>query len=174
MINKKIAGILGADIPPDDFTATEIVPVEPHELVTADNPDLPMLHDVHRKQLQADKQLEEIISASLGYQRKLFNDVDTVEPKYRSRYVEVVNGTMGIALEAVKTKLKAQEQRAKQRLTEAGFKKPAGSGQPDTPNTVNNFFYGSREEVIAAMRITTADPGDELASPSVVPNQNEN
>lgn len=157
MINRKIAGILGADIPPDDFSASEIVPVEPHELVSVDNPDLPVMHDIHRKQIQADKQLEEIIAASLGYQKKLFADVDSVEPKYRSRFVEVINGTMGIALEAIKTKINAQEKRAKQRLTEAGFKRPDGPTQ-EAPGTVNNFFYGSREELISAMRVTTSEP----------------
>jgi hypothetical protein len=156
-VNKKIAAILGADIPPDDVVGTEIVQVEPHEIVGVNNPDLPPLHDIHRKQLQADKQLEEVISAALGYQRTLFETVDSVEPKYRSRYVEVANGTMGIALEAIKTKFKAQELRFKQRLSEAGFKMPAGSSD-DAPGTVNNFFYGSREELINAMRIINEDP----------------
>jgi len=71
--------------------------------------------------------------------------------------VEVANGTMGLALEAIKTKYKAQELRFKQRLSEAGFKTPGGASD-DAPNTVNNFFYGSREELISAMRVMNEEP----------------
>jgi hypothetical protein len=151
-VNRKIAKILGTDIPPDDTPVGELVVVEPHELIGVENSDLPPLHDIHRKQLQADKQLEEVIAAALGYQKTLFESVDSVEPKYKSRYVEVANGTMGLALEAIKVKFKAQEIRMKQRLAEAGFQRPT-TEKPDTPGTVNNFFYGSREELISAMRV---------------------
>lgn len=154
MINKKMADILGMDTPEDENSGGEIVTVEPHEIVRVDNPDLPQLHDVDRKQLQAEKQLEEVINFSLGYQQNLFDEVSTVEPKYRSRYVEVANGTLGIALDAIKTKLKTQENRRKQRLEEAEFQKPTNQ---NTGETTNNFFFGSREELIAAMHDDSGD-----------------
>lgn len=149
-MNNKMAAILGMDEVPEEVTAKEVVVVEPHEIVKVDNSDLPAMHDIDRKQLQAEKQLEEVIEFSLGYQRSLFEQVETVEPKYRSRYVEVANGTMGLALDAIKTKIKTQENRRKQRLDEAEFQRPGGKGGNGETN--NNFFVGSREDLIKAMR----------------------
>lgn len=148
-MNNKMAAILGMDEVPEEVTAKEVTVVEPHEIVKVDNTDLPDMHDIDRKQLQAEKQLEEVIEFSLGYQRQLFDQVENVEPKYRSRYVEVANGTMGLALDAIKTKIKTQENRRKQRLDEAEFQRPNGGGSGDTNN---NFFFGSREDLIEAMK----------------------
>jgi len=147
MINKKMAAILGMDVPDDEVLVQEIVPVEPHELIMVDNPDLPPMYDIDRKLLQAEKQLEEVIQFTLGYQKTLFSEVASVDPKYRSRYVEVANGTLGIALDAIKVKIKTQENHRKQRLEEAEFISPrtnkkAGEG------VTNNFFVGTREELI--------------------------
>lgn len=151
-INKKMAGILGMDIPDEDVETQEVTVVEPHELVDIENADLPPMYDIDRKLLQGDKQLEEVITYALGYQKSLFAEVDTVDPKYRSRYIEVANGTMSLALDAIKTKFKTQETRKKQRLEEAGFVKPNGGGSGDPNDTTNNFFFGSREELITAMK----------------------
>lgn len=153
-MNNKMAAILGMDIP-EEVETTEVTIVEPHELVQIDNPDLPPMHDVDRKQLQAEKQLEEVIEFSLGYQRTLFDNAEAVEPKYRSRYVEVANGTMSLALDAIKTKIKTQENRRKQRLDEAEFQRPQGGGAGATEN---NFYFGSREDLIKAMN---DDSGEE-------------
>lgn len=148
-MNPKMASILGMDEVPEEVTSKEVIVVEPHELVDIENPDLPTMHDIERKQLQAEKQLEEVIEFSLGYQRDLFDEVTTVEPKYRSRYIEVANGTMGLALDAIKTKLKTQENRRKQRLDEAEFQRPTGGKSGETNN---NFFFGSREDLLEAMK----------------------
>lgn len=145
MINKKMANILGMDIP-EEPTTGEVIVVEPHEVVRTENPDLPAMHDIDRKTLQAEKELQEIIDATLGYQRALFDEVGTVEPKYRSRYIEVANGTTALALDAIKTKIKSQEEKKKLRMKEAEFQRPTGQ---DSGQTTNNFFFGSREEVMA-------------------------
>lgn len=161
-INKKIAGILGMDVPEeDDMECREVIPVAPHEIVSVDNPDLPPMHDVDRKQLQAEKQLEEIIEFSLGYQKRMFAEVDSVEPKFRSRYVEVANATLGLALDAVKVKITTQENRRKDRLKEAEFQRP---GQRKEASMTNNFFFGNREELINALEntlVVTVDAVDE-------------
>jgi len=146
MINKKMAAILGMDVPDDEVLVQEIVPVEPHELIMVDNPDLPPMYDIDRKLLQAEKQLEEVIQFTLGYQKTLFSEVASVDPKYRSRYVEVANGTLGIALDAIKVKIKTQENHRKQRLEEAEFISPrtnkkAGEG------VTNNFFVGRVDRI---------------------------
>lgn len=157
MINKKMATILGMEVPEDDVKIGEVVPVEPHEIVTVENPDLPPMYDINRKQLQAEKQLEEVIEFTLGYQRDLFSEVGVVDPKYRARYIEVANATMGIALDAIKTKIKAQENQRKLRMDEAEFRSP-GSNK-DSPASVTNNFFGTREEIIAVMR--DADKSEE-------------
>jgi len=124
MINSKIAGILGMDVPIDEEPSGEVIVVEPHMIVNFDNPDLPQTHDIDRKMLQAETELQTVIDDSMKYQKELFKEVETVEPKYRSRYVEVANGTMHIALDAIKVKLKTQEEKKKQRLKDAAFKRP--------------------------------------------------
>ena len=153
MINKQIAGILGMDIP-EEVVMDEIISIEPHEIVRVENNDLPPMQDIERKILQGEKELQEVIDASLGYQRQLFDEVSTIEPKYRSRYVEVANGTMHIALDAIKVKLKTQDEKKKQRLKEAEFKRPQNASDGET---TNNFFFGSREELISAMRDDDSD-----------------
>ncbi len=157
MINPKIAGILGMEIPDEDEPSGEVIIVEPHRIVKVENPDLPPTHDIDRKQLQAETELQAIIDDSMRYQKELFKEIETVEPKYRSRYVEVANGTMHIALDAVKVKLKTQEEKKKQRLKDAGFKKPLDTNSPS--DTTNNFFFGTRNDLIAAIR----DDSDETA-----------
>jgi len=146
MINKKMASILGMDIPEE--TATEIVEIQPHEIVTIDNDDLPSMKDIDRKQLQGEHELQRVIDFSLGYQENLFDDIGSIEPKYRSRNIEVANATLGIALEAIKVKLKTQDDKKKMRLKEAEFVAPTKRGAGDTNN---NFYFGSREDLISAM-----------------------
>ena len=146
-----MAAILGMDIPEEAMIAREMITVEPHEIVLVDNPNLPPLHDIERRQLQAEKQLEEVIAFSLGYQRTMFSEVSTIEPKYRSRYIEVANGTLSLALEAIRTKLKTQDDRRKRRLEEAEFQ--GGGGQGSGTGT-NNFFFGSREDLITILKDT--------------------
>ena len=157
MINPKIANILGMEIPVDEEPMGEVIIVEPHTIVKVDNPDLPQTHDIDRKMLQAETELQTVIDDSMKYQKELFREVDTVEPKYRSRYVEVANGTMHIALDAIKIKLKTQEEKKKQRLKDASFKRPIDANAPG--DTTNNFFFGSREDLISAIR----DDSDETA-----------
>lgn len=157
MMNKKMAAILGADIPEDEEAPKQIVAVEPHEIVTSDNPDLPDMHDINMKQLQAEKQLEEVIAFTLGYQKSLFDEVSTVDPKYRSRYVEVANGTLNLALDAIKTKLKVQENQRKLRMDEAEFQRPDG-GKGD--GATQNFFFGSREDLMLMAQRAAEQPDD--------------
>lgn len=154
MINTKIATILGMELPEETVTASEMIKVEPHDLYYSDNADLPSMTDIERRQNQAEKELQEVIDFSLGYQRELFDQVASVEPKFRSRYVEVANGTLGLALDAIKIKLKTQDEKRKQRLKEAEFRVP---GKSSEPKTTNNFFMGTREELLAAIKNETDD-----------------
>lgn len=164
-VNKRMATILGMDMSEDEGLQTEIVEVEPHEIVRLDNPDLPPTADIDRRQLQAEKQLEEIIQTSLGYQRELFDAVKEVEPKYRSRYIEVANGTLGLALDAIKVKLKTQLDTRKQRLDQAKFR-TEGRNKENTGQT-NNFFFGSREEILAQLKgVGVGEPVEEVPDSS--------
>jgi len=146
MINKKMASILGMDIPEE--TPTPIVEIAPHEIVTIDNDALPNMKDIDRKQLQGEHELQRVIEFSLGYQERLFDEVNSIEPKYRSRNIEVANATLGIALDAIKVKLKTQDEKKKMRLKEAEFVSPNKGSVGDTNN---NFYFGSREELIDMM-----------------------
>jgi hypothetical protein len=146
MINTKMAAILGMELP--DEPATEIIEIAPHEIVVIDNPDLPPMRDIDRKQLQGEHELQRVIDFSLGYQETLFNEIGTIEPKYRSRNIEVANATMSIALDAIKTKLKTQDDKKKMRLKEASFVSPDSNNAGDTNN---NFFFGSREDLISSL-----------------------
>jgi hypothetical protein len=153
MINKNMAAILGMDIP-EEIMHREIIEIPPHEIVSVDNPNLPAMHDINRKQLQGEHELQQVIDFTLGYQKTLFDDVGSIEPKYRSRSIEVANATMGIALDAIKVKLKTQEEKKKIRLKEAEFVPPSQKASGDT---TNNWFVGSREELIAAVTVDVDD-----------------
>lgn len=158
--NKKMSAILGMDDPGEGAApAQELIVVEPHEIVDVQNPDLPDMHDIYRKQLQGEKQLEEVINFALGYQQTLFDGLETVDPKYRSRQIEVANSTLGIALDAIKTKIKIQENQRKLRMEEAKFVRPAkgdnspeGGGEESTEPGTNNFFFGTREDLLQQIR----------------------
>jgi len=153
MINKNMASILGMDIPEE--TATEIVEIPPHEIVTVDNDNLPPMKDIDRKQLQGEYELQKVIDFSLGYQETLFDEIGSIEPKYRSRNIEVANATLGIALDAIKVKLKTQDDKKKMRLKEAEFVAP--NKKSDIGDTTNNFYFGSREDLISAMAVDDDD-----------------
>lgn len=147
MINPKIATILGMEIPEEVADNNEVIVVEPHEIVSIDNKSLPPMHDLERKALQAEKELQMIIDSALGYQKELFEEATSVEPRLRNRYIEVANGTMNTALDAIKAKMKSIEDRRKGRLKEAEFTRPNESSNGST----NNFFIGSREELLSIM-----------------------
>lgn len=149
MVNKKMAQILGMDTPDsDDEEVAEIVEVPPHEIVDIGNPDLPPLADIDSKQAQAEKQLETVINDMLQLQKTLVEEIPSIDPKYRSRYVEVANGTMAIALKAIQTKISTQEAHKAHRMDAAKFEKNDKGGG----DTTNNYFYGSREDLRDAIR----------------------
>lgn len=120
-----------------------MVVVEPHELITLDNPDLPDMSDIETKNLEGEKQLEILIQHGQGMFAELYEELPEIDPKYRNRHLEITALIMGNTLDAIKTKMEHQLKRKKQRMEEANF----GVSTKGSGTQVNNF-YGSREEVL--------------------------
>ncbi|GAF76403.1 unnamed protein product, partial [marine sediment metagenome] len=102
--------------------------------------------DLEVKVVQGEKQLETIISKGMGMFTELYDELPTIDPKYRNRHLETTALIMGHTLDAVKHKTEHQLKRKKQRMEEAGFGKPEGGAKIGTAN-----FYGSREEIMKMM-----------------------
>jgi len=149
--NTKIAESLGIALPPEEPNSLKLpVVVEPSEIVRVDNPALPDMTDIDKRMLEGEKQLETIITVSLDAVAEAQEIIPTVEPKLRGRFVEAANVSLGLALEAVRTKISTQKDKKEMRLKEAEFEGKKGkSSGPQAGNTTNNIiFTGSQPEML--------------------------
>jgi len=154
MVNPKIAEALGMAPPPEPEKTTHLVTVLPNEIsmMNVENSELPNMDDANQKQLEAEKQLEKVIELSMNQAETLQGEVSTIEPKYRSRTVEVANDSMKIALEAIKLKIDTQFKTKETRLEELNYqRKSKSAGGENKANSITNFYVGSREELMKLM-----------------------
>lgn len=161
-LNPNIAKALDMDLPEEDAIeeSAPIVVVEPHEIVTVGNADLPDMTDLEVKVVQGEKQLEQIITKGMGMFTELYDELPGIDPKYRNRHLETTALVMGHTLDAIKHKTDHQLKRKKQRMEEAEFGKDESKTNIGTAN-----FYGSREDLMKMMSdATTVDvpPEDEI------------
>ena len=87
-LNPNIAIALDMDLP-DEIAVEESAPmviVEPHEIVTVPNEDLPDMTDLEVKVVQGEKQLEQIITKGMGMFTELYDELSGIDPKYRNRH----------------------------------------------------------------------------------------
>jgi len=153
-VHTKVAEALGMAIPeedqPTDILSQNLVVVEPHEIVSVDNPELPDLTDVEKTRVEALKQLEELIVRGMVAVKDAFADVPDTEPKYRGRMLEVVSGLFGQVGDLVKFKNELALKTKKSRMEEMNFskKKSGGGAEGGTAKSVTNFFVGNREELL--------------------------
>lgn len=137
--------------PEEDILSQNMVVVEPHEIITVENSDLPDMTDIAVKGAEGEKQLEELIVRGLVAFKSAFDEVAKTEPKYRGRMLEVSGALYGQVLEAIKHKNELQLKKAKARMDQANFtlKKatpaPDASGNPRTVTNNNIILNGDRE-----------------------------
>lgn len=158
-LNPNIAKALDMELP-DEAPVEESAPlvvVEPHEIITVDNPDLPDMTDLEVKNQEGEKQLEEIINKGHGMFSELYDELPEIEPKYRNRHLEITALIMGNTLDAVKTKLDHQNKRRKQRVDEAGF----GKSEQGGPRIGTANFFGSREDIMKMINGKGATDGED-------------
>lgn len=149
--NTKIAESLGIALPEENVNPLKLpVVVEPSEIVRVDNPSLPDMSDIDKRMLEGEKQLETIITVSLDAVAEAQEIIPQMEPKLRGRFVEAANVSLGLALEAVRTKIATQKDKKEMRLKEAEFEGKKGKGgSGPTGNTTNNIiFTGSQPEML--------------------------
>lgn len=152
MINPKIAEALDMEVPEEEETNTALVVVEPHEVVTVDNPELPDMRDIDIRQLEGEKQLEDVIRSLLGYVEELREDYKTIDPKFRNRHIENTNTALSIVIDALKHKTDFQLKKKDMRMKEKGFKPNKAGG-----DTTNNLFVGDRETLLKMIRGSGSD-----------------
>lgn len=149
-INKKIAQSLDMEVPEEQEFESDptnaLTTVEPHELTTVDNADLPDMSDIDRSAAEGEKQLEIVIRHGLGQMERLQDGMAAVDPKYRNRYIENTNQAISVTLDAIKFKNELQLKKKEMRLKESSHRKPDSAGGEG--GTTNNFFVGSREELL--------------------------
>ena len=147
-LNPNIAKALDMELPEESPVedSAPIVVVEPHEIVTIANPELPDMTDIETKVVQGEKQLEMLITKGMGMFTELYDELAAIDPKYRNRHLEVTALVMGNTLDAIKHKTDLQLKRKKQRMEEANFGKKDGGTKIGTAN-----FFGSREEIMKVL-----------------------
>ena len=147
-LNPNIAKALDMDLPDDAPVegSAPIMVVEPHEVVAVQNDDLPDMTDLEVKMVGGEKQLEQIITRGMGMFSELYNELPSIDPKYRNRHLETTALIMGHTLDAVKHKTGHQLKRKEQRMKEAEFGAKESSTKIGTAN-----FYGSREDLLKMM-----------------------
>ena len=75
--------------------------------------------------------------------------MEEIDPRFKNRYVENTNGTLQVALDAIKTKADIQMKKRENRLKEANFKLESRNQKGGQANsTTNNIFVGSREDLM--------------------------
>ena len=67
-----------------------------------DNTDLPDMDDLDYKTVEAEKQLEEIISMGLSLSKNSIDVLNEVEPRFKGRHMEVISNIMSTTFNAVK------------------------------------------------------------------------
>lgn len=150
-VPKRVAELLDMAVPEtepenENDVIGEIVPVEPHEVISVVNPDLPNMSDIDYKLVEGEKQLEELIVRGMKAFKDSFEQVENIEPKFRGRFLEVVTTLYVATLEAVKHKNTLQIDKSNMRLKQAGFaKKTARNDQ--SGGTTNVFFTGTIDEL---------------------------
>lgn len=151
MLSKKIAESLDMEIPDsdDEEVSGELVVVEPHELPNVGNPELPDMGDIDHSMAEGEKQLEVLIRHGLGQVERLRDGHLDVDPKYRNRYLETVNQTIGVTLDAIKHKTDLQLKKKDLRMKEDSHRKPDSAG--GSGGRQDNFFSGSREDLLKAL-----------------------
>lgn len=154
-LNPKIVQAIGLEMPPESENEGKQISVEvkPHELALVHNEDMPDVSDAEMSLLEGEKQLELVINAGLDTFRDLDDRRASVEPKFLSRHIETSSLILGHTLDAIKHKtelqLKKIENRMKQK--EFGGKSQSGVGKQ------NNFFVGSREDLLDLMQKEVRD-----------------
>ena len=149
-LNQNIAAALDMELPEEDPVedSAPLVVVEPHEVVVVANEDLPDMSDIETKVIQGEKQLEQVINKGMGMFTELYEELKSVDPKYRNRHLETTALIMGHTLDAIKHKTGHQLKRKEQRMKEAQFGGPEkGSTKIGTAN-----FFGSREDLMKMMK----------------------
>ena len=154
-LNKKIAEALDMELPPEEAINTLPVRIEPTELpVPINNSDLPSMIDIEVRLLEGEKQLEELIQKASAMLMDQYEMVTEIEPQYRNRHMEIASMFMSTIVDAVKHKNELQIKKKEQRMKEAKFStETADSG----PRTVNNTFFGTREDL---RKMLEDDPKD--------------
>lgn len=151
-LNPNIAAALDMELPEEAPVeeSAPMVSVDPHEIVTVQNEDLPDMSDIETKIIQGEKQLEQVISKGMGMFTELYGELKGIDPKYRNRHLETTALIMGHTLDAIKHKTGHQLKRKEQRMKEAEFGVKESTTKIGTAN-----FFGTREDLLKMMSEAT-------------------
>ena len=148
-LNPNIADALDMEPPeqPPEATDTQLVKVEPHEIIRVANEELPEMADLETSILEAEKQREELITKGMSMVAELYDELPQIDPKYRNRQLDIIALLMGETRTAVEHKSNHNLKRKEHRMKEEAFgKNNKGNTKIGTAN-----FYGSREELMKAV-----------------------
>jgi hypothetical protein len=153
MINTMIQKALGVDVAEEQQPEPTVLPVlvEPHEMpVPVDNGDLPNMADIERRQVEGEKQLEELITMGKAILDDFYKDeLPNADPKMKRGIMEQIQMMFANTLAAVKHKNDLQLEKKKSRLADAAFtKKGAAQGGAQ----VTNNFFGTQEQMRDAIK----------------------
>lgn len=130
-LNKNIANALGMELPDEVNEELETnVPalVEPHAIVEVDNPNLPEMSDINERLHEAETQMDQFIDFANKVSHELYDELGSLEPRFRARNIEVMSTIMRQGLDAIKTKTKTQMEKKKSRMDEQKYENNGGGG----------------------------------------------
>jgi len=167
MVNKKIAGILGAD--EEDIESATTTSEVKNAVTKAPVPaNLPAHYtengevnheDIDLKILEAEYDLDRITSVSLQFSQRLLDEIEMVQPNHRARNVEVATGLMKIALDSVAEKIRTQEKKREQRMKGAQLEHKSDNKGMKVGNM--NVLVGNHSEIVDAVDRILGESSDE-------------
>lgn len=145
-LNTNIAKALDMEVPPEINDDDLPMEIDPTALVKVDSPNLPDMTDIDIRLLEGEHQLDTLISSGMAMFKEMQEGLETVDPKFRNRHMEIVTMAFSQVLAAVKHKNDLQLKKKDTRMNEQSF---AGGGQKSNENgTVVNNFFGTREAAL--------------------------
>ena len=136
----------------DQITSQDLVVVSPHEVVQVQNVELPDTYQEEKRLVEAEKQIDEVIGLGMDMLTTGKDDIPGLEPKFRSRHIEVMATIYGNVVGAIKLKEEVSFKKIKLKMEQQNFSsKKTGrtdvDPQPGAPKSITNnvFFSGDRE-----------------------------
>lgn len=138
-------------LPPEsDIEDAELIPMENDDLneLTTVNTNVPSTMHEPDKEIRDD--IKEVYERAIDAFDDNMEAIETMEPKFKSRAIEVSQGYLSSALEAIKIKQRTKEHADKMTLETAKVNGGGGTGAQTADTINNNILVADRNDILKA------------------------